>query len=442
MPRDFGKYLVLLIDEHRVTAGVPGDARPVVVDLPGRWSDLPAGDLGELLKNALGAAPPALGRAVVGVPVSWVLTQHLSVPSTDPAVTAGAVRMRMNRDYATDTGELVADYVATRRDAGSDVLLGVTTRGKLRKLEEALTHAGLRAEAVYITAQVFALPAPADATVLRIYPPMLELALVRGGKTVVMRSLSESLSSDDPAGAARAISTSIATDPQLSTTRGRIVLAAEASGKADAHAIISRLNGVTQGNATVIEGTAIDSMRGRAGDDDLLDLLRCRASQTVGNVWTPKRKLAAAAAGLALLVLLLVGGLWWSREHRLNTLRQTALQMRPQADALGEIKARLDGSAAWFDKRVDMLSCILALTECVPTRGELWLAEFRINGDHAGSLQGRAESRGVMLEFLRALQGSDHLTGVALRDSAETQNGERMVRFEITFRLTTTGGAR
>ncbi len=442
MPRDFGKHLVLLIDELRVTAGVPGDALPVVIDLPGRWSDLPAGDLGELLKNALGTAAPALGRAVVGVPVSWVLTQHLSVPSTDPAVTAGAVRMRINRDYATDTGELVADYVATRRDAGSDVLLGVTTRGKLRKLEEALTHAGLRAEAVYITAQVFALPDPADATVLRIYPPMLELALVRGGKTVAMRSLSESLSADDPAGAARVISTSIATDPQLSATRGRIVLAAEASGGADTRAIISRLNGVTQGNASVIDGTAIDSMRRRAGDDDLLDLLRCRASQTVGNVWTPKRKLAAAAAGLALLVLLLVGGLWWSREHRLGTLRQTALQMRPQADALGEIKARLDGSAAWFDKRVDMLSCILALTECVPTRGELWLAEFRINGEHAGSLQGRAESRGVMLEFLRALQGSDHLTGVALRDSAETQNGERMVRFEITFRLTATGGAR
>jgi Tfp pilus assembly protein PilN len=85
---------------------------------------------------------------------------------------------------------------------------------------------------------------------------------------------------------------------------------------------------------------------------------------------------------------------------------------------------------------------MLALTECVPARGELWLAEFRINGEHTGSLQGRAESRGVMLEFLRALQDSDKLTDVALRDSAETQDGGRVVRFEITFRLTGTGGAR
>lgn len=440
MSRDFSKHLVLLIDEHRVTAGAPGDAQPVVIDVPGRWSDLPAEVLGELLKTELGAARLAVVRAVVGVPVSWVLTQHLSVPSSDPAATSGAVRMRMNRDYATDAADLVADYTTTRGDAGSDVLLGVTTRGKLYKLNEALTHAGLRAEAVHITAHMFAGPDPADATVLRIHPPTLELALVRGGITIGLRSLSESLSASDPAAAARAIATAIATDPQLSTTRGRMVLAAEAAGGVDTRAIVSQLNGVSGGNATIIDGSAIDRMRGRGGDDDLLDLLRCRASQNISSVWTPKRKLSAAVAGLVLLVLLPVAGLWWGREHRLSTLRQTALQIRADADALGGIKARLDTSAAWFDKRVDTLSCMLALTGCVPTRGELWLAEFRINGGHTGSLQGRAESRGVMLEFLRALQASDHLTEVALRDSAETQTGGRVVRFEITFRLVSKGG--
>lgn len=441
MSRDFAKHLILLIDEQRVTAGAPGDAQPIVIDLPGRWSDQSPQVLGDLLKDKLGATRLAAGRAVVGVPVSWVLTQHLSVPSSDPVVTAGAVRMRMNRDYATDAGDLVADYTTTRSDAGSDVLLGVTTRSKLHKLDEALTHAGLRTDAVYITAQVFAGPDPADATVLRIHPPMLELALVRGGKTVSMRSLSESLSQGDPVSAARTISTSIAIDPQLSNTRGRMIFAADASGGVDSHAIISQLNGVTRGSATVIDGSAIDVMRERAGDDDLLDLIRCRASQTLSTIWTPKRKIAAGISAVVLLILLLVGGLWWSREHRLSTLRTTASQIRPEADALGQIKSRLDASAPWFDKRVDTLSCMLALTECIPTRGDLWLAEFRINGERTGSLQGRAESRSVMLEFLRALQESDRLTDVALRDSAETQSGDRVVRFEITFRLTPAGRA-
>lgn len=442
MPRDFSKHLILLIDEHRVTAGAPGDAQPVVIDLPGRWSDQTPESLGELLKDGLSASGLAVGRAVVGVPVSWVLTQHLSVPSADPVVTAGAVRVRMNRDYATDAGDLIADYITTKREAGSDVLLGVTTHSKLKKLNEALAHAGLRAEAVYITAQVFAGPEPVDATVLRIHPPMLELALVRGGRTIGMRSLSDTLTADDPAAAARMITTSIVSDPQLSMSRGRMVLAADASGGADARAIVSQLNGVSNGNATIIDTSAIDTMRRRAGDEDLIDLIRCRASHAVSNVWTPRRKLSAVAAGLVLLVLLLVGGLWWGREHRLSTLRETAALMRPEADALGKIKSRLDSSAPWFDKRVDMLSCMLALTECVPTRGELWLAEFRINGERTGSLQGRAESRGVMLDFLLALQDSDKLTDVALRDSAETQNGGRVVRFEITFRLTGTGGTR
>jgi hypothetical protein len=442
MPRDFSKHLVLLIDEHRVTAGAPGDAQPVLIDLSRRWSDQTPEALGELLKDGLSASRLTVGRAVVGVPVSWVLTQHLSVPSADPVVTAGAVRMRMNRDYATDAGDLVGDYTATRNDSISEVLLGVTTRGKLKKLHDVLSLAGLRSEAIYITAQVFADPGKTDATVLRIHPPMLELTLVRGGRTIGMRSLSDTLTADDPAAAARMITTSIATDPQLLMTRGRMILAADASCGADARTIVAQLNGVTQGKAEVINRSAVDTMRLRAGDEDLLDLMRCRASQTINQVWTPKRKLSAAAAGIVLLILLLVGGLWWGREHRLSTLRETAAQMRPEADALGEIKGRLDGSAPWFDKRVDMLSCMLALTECVPARGELWLAEFRINGEHTGSLQGRAESRGVMLEFLRALQDSDKLTDVALRDSAETQDGGRVVRFEITFRLTGTGGAR
>jgi hypothetical protein len=442
MARDASKHLVLLIDEHRVIAGAPGDAGPVTIDLPGRWSDQKPQALGELLKSGLGDARLALGRAIVGVPVSWVLTQHLTVPSTDPVVTAGAVRMRVNRDYATDAGDLVADYTATRGDAGNDVLIGVTTRSKLRRLTEALSHAGLRTEAVYITAQAFADSDPADATVVRVHPPMLELALVRHGKTIGLRSLCETLNDGDPAGAARTIAFSISSDPQLSAMPGRMVLAADAATGVDPRAIVAQLNGVTNGAATVIDGSAIEALRRRAGDDDLLDLMRCRASQTAGTFWTPTRKLGAAIAAVVLVVLLAVGGLWWMRAHRLSSLQAIELQMRPQAESLGAVKQRLDASAPWFDKRMDMLSCMLTLTECVPQRGEMWLAEFRLNGDHTGSLQGRTGSRGVMLEFLRALQASEHLTEVALRDSSESQGDEREVRFEITFRFTNVGGAR
>lgn len=442
MARDAHKQLVMLIDEHRVTAAAPGDAAPVSIDLPGRWSDTQPQVLGELLKEALGSSRLALGRVIVGVPVSWVLTQHLKVPSADPAATAGAVRVRVNRDYATDAGDLIADYTAGRSDAGSDVLIGVTTRAKLNRLNAALDHAGLKAEAVYITAQAFAGKDQPDATVVRVQPPLAELALVRGGRTISLRSLCETLGDGDPAGAARSITASIASDPDLSGQPGRMVLAADAAHGVDPHAIVTHLNGVSQGNATIIDGSAIDVLRKRAGDDDLLDLLRCRATRPVSTAWTPIQKAGLAVAAVAVLTLLGVGGLWWSLEHKLSSLRETEIQMRPETEALGRVKQRLDTSAPWFDKRVDTLACMSVLTECVPKRGGLWLAEFRLNADHNGSLQGRAESRSVMLEFLRTMQASDHMTEVALRDSAETPNGRREVRFEIAFRFTAVGRAR
>jgi Tfp pilus assembly protein PilN len=441
MSRDSNKYLVLLIDEHRVVVAAPGETTPTAIDLPGRWSDQTPELLGELLVKGLGVSRQAVGRVIVGVPVSWVLTQHMSVPSEDRGVTAGAVRMRVNRDYVTDTGDLVADYTTTRSDAGSDVLIGVTTRDKLRRLNEALDHAGLKAEAVYITAQAYAGPEPADAMVVRIQPPMAELALVKNGRTIGLRSLCENLSGDDPAGAARAISSSLASDPELSGLQSKMVFAADATTGDAPHTIATQLNG--DNNTITITGeSAPDALRRRAADDDMLDLLRGRATRETTAAWMPWQKGIAATIAVALIVLLSVGGVWWGREHRLSTLQNTAKQIQPQAESLGKVKQRLDQSAPWFDKRVDTLSCMLALTECVPKQDGLWLAEFRLNADLTGSLQGRSETRGAMLEFLRTIQATESFSGVALRDSAESQNGKREVRFEIVFTYTATRRAR
>lgn len=442
MSRDANKHLVLLIDEHRVVAAAPGDAKPVTIDLPGRWSDQKPEDLGELLKSSLGASRLAVGRVVVGVPVSWVLTQHLSVPSTDPAVTTGAVKLRVNRDYATDAGNLVADYTASRSDTGSDVLIGVTTRAKLRGLNEAMACAGLKPVAIYITTQAYVGNDKSDAIVIRVQPPMAELALVRHGKTMSLRSLCDTLIPNDPAGAARAITSSLASESDLSITSSDLVLASDSSTGLDPRVIVSHLNGLANRTPTIIDSPAIDMLRRCVGSDDLLDLLRCRASQETVGRWSPLQKTGAAVAAIVLIVLLAVGGLWLSREHRLSTLRDTAVQIQPEAEALGLIKQRLDTSAPWFDKRVDMLACMGVLTECIPPRSDLRLTEFRLNADHSGSLQGRAGSRSEMLTFLSAMQTSEQLDGVALRDSAESQNGHREVRFEIAYTFTSNRRAR
>ena len=440
MARDSQKHLVMLIDELRVAVSAPSDTTPVIIDLPGRWSDTRAEELGDVIKDKLGQTRLAMGKVIVGVPVSWVLTQHMHVPSSDPVTTAGAVRVRLNRDYASESSDLIADYTADRRGDGSEILIGVTTRAKINKLNTALDHAGLKAQAVYITAQAFVDRDQADATLVRVQPPLVELALVRGGRTVSLRSLSETLGATDPATAASSITASIASDPQLSNQPGRFLLAADTSTGVDPHAIVTHLNGVSQGRASIIDSKAIDTLRRRAGDDDLLDLLRCRATQPVKTTRSPLHKALLILAGVVLLAIIAVGGLWWSREHQLSSLRADELQMRPQAQALEQVKQRLDASAPWFDNRVDTLSCMAALTQCIPERGDLWLAEFRLGADHSGSLQGRAESRSVMLEYLRAMESSDQLSEVALRDSAETQNGRREVRFEIAFRYSSKGG--
>lgn len=442
MPRDASKHLVIMIDEYRVVAAAPGDTEPVTIDLAGRWSDQDPEALGALLKSGLGASRLAVGRVIVGVPVSWVLTQNLSVPSTDTALTAGAVKLRVNRDYATDAGDLIADYTTSRSDTGNDVLIGVTTRAKLRGLNEALGCAGLKPDAVHITTQAYVGKDLDGATVIRVQPPMAELALVRHGKTIALRSLCDTLMPDDPEGAAKAITSTIASDPELSSEQGEFVLASDPGAGIDPHLIASHFNGVASGSATIIDVSAIDTLRKRACNDDMLDLLRCRASQEVRTTWSPLRKVGIAAAVLALIVLIGVAGLWWGREHRLSTLNNTAITIQPEAESLGRIKQRLDTSAPWFDKRIDMLSCMMVMTECVPKHGGLRLTEFRLNADRGGSLQGRVESRGVMLEFLSAMQASDHLAGVALRDSAESQNGKREVRFEIAFTVTTHRRAR
>ncbi len=431
----------MLIDEHRVVAAAPGDAQPVKIDLPGRWSDMDAATLGALLKNQLGSHRLSLGRVVVGVPVSWVLTQRLSVPSTDTNVAAGAVKMRVSRDYATDAGNLVADYTISRSSGASEVLIGVTTRKKLESLTKTLAEAGLTPVAIHVTAQAYVNEKQADTTLVRIDPPMAELALVRDGRTVGLRSLCDTLD-NDPAGAARAITANIASDPQLSSNQSELVLASDPATGIDPHSIASYLNGVAGGSTSVIDESVIDAMRRRAQQHDMLDLLRCRASKETGRGLTKTQRIGVGVAALVVLLILAVGGLWWSREHRLSTLQATAAGMASDVEMLSEVKSRLDESAPWFDKRVDMLSCMQVLTECVPQRSELRLTEFRLNADKSGSLQGRAETRSQMLEFLRTMQASESLSSVALRDSAQTQNDRGEVRFEIVFNYIAGKGGR
>ncbi len=437
MARDPGKNLVMLIEDERIVLAPPGADTPVSIDLPGRWSDLEAEAIGRLLRDHLGKACPTAGRVLVGVPASWVLTQRLNVPSTDPAMIASAVRLRVNRDYATDAEDLVSDYTISRSDSGSEVLIGVTMRSRLDCLGQALQHAGLKPAAIHITTQAFSDPKQGDASYLRIQSSSAELIRIQHGYVDDLRTLCDGLDATDPETSARSVVSTLMNDPRLSSASGKMILVSDPEQGSICEAIEARLASAGGADQTeTVHESAVEVLKRRASACDLLDLHRCRASHEPSGRWTPRRKLGAYAAAAALLIVIGVGGMWWSREYRLSSLQAQALSMQPEAEALGLVKQKLDDTGAWFDKRVDILSCLHELTQCVPSDSGLRLTELRMNADHGGSLQGRSGSRGAMLRYLDAMQASDRLADVELRDSAEAVNGKREVRFEIVFRVT------
>lgn len=442
MSREAGKYRVMLIEEKRVVLDAPDGAAPLTIDLPGRWSDLDPETIGNLIRDRAGGASANAGRVLIGAPASWVLSKALHVPSNEPAVIAAAVRLRISRDYATDSDELVGDYTVKRGETGSDVLIGVTTRARLDRLGKVLELIGLTPAAIHLTTQAYVDPAQPEATYLRIKHSTAEAVHVEQGRTTDLRTVCNSLGTTDTQTAARTITGSLATDPRLSGS-DRLVLVADPGSEPIVEAVNAIMTESGRGDAILtINESPADVLRRRALAADMLDLHRCRASQAPTVAWSPTRRIAVAAVVAAALLVIGVGGLWWSREHRLASLNAQQVAMSPQAEALGQVKKQLDDTAAWFDKRIDMIACMNQLTGCVPKTGELRLTELRLNADHSGSLQGRAGSRDTMLRFLDTMQASEQLTNVALRDSAESSNGRREVRFEIVFTMPAGGRAR
>jgi len=385
------------------------------------------------------AAPPK--AAAVGLPARWVMTHHHPCPPVGDEQRREIARLQAERLAAGVSDKLTTDYQHGGGGERTGVLIAAVQTARLRAIEAGLREAGLTLRAAVPTALTCPPPSDEPALAVLIEPGSVTALHANDGRWV---GLSELPVGDD--------------DPADDAGRARLVAAlrrqavSSPAGLGDRPAVT--LFDATGGAAAALEpvraaieaGVGPCTMRAVDTVAQVADAAVGRAEPAVNFADTrlavaPRRQLpkparwAAIAALIVLAAGLAVGGLWWQQRSELRGLEQEHAQLSTRAAELEQVLDDSRAVAGWFDDRPPVLACMLALTDTFPQRRGLWVTRLSLDDELEGSIQGRALSRELMLEYVAAMRGSPRLDAVVLRDWHETGRDDRVVVFEIAFRF-------
>ncbi len=405
------------------------------------WQD-DAATLGKHLEAMLAsAASPSSSNLSrnpprVALDSSWVLVQSLTVPSADPHVIAGAVRMRVARDYATAADGLAVDFVVRDHSQGAHVLLAAVRRDRLVKINEVLQHAKLLTTsrsrsglAIHLAAEMFP---PARTQGGAGNEASAELVITPVGSAIIGRSslnagrldyLSD-LSGDSA-------------DMMVEQLRLALMSQSEVGDVQQVRYADPSSRTLAEGCASVlgVRASAVDGAMGFADDVEAINFTRARLDQPLKQSIPAWKRWSAMAAILALVVLLGFGWTWWSRAKDVNRLEERLAELTPKVEAVQATASTLRSAEPWFRHRAPVLNCLYELTIHQPENGELRVTGFTFTDGQDGTLACRADRESTMHAYVTGLGASEALSEVRLRDWSEYTGDQRGVQFEISFQF-------
>lgn len=381
-------------------------------------------------------------RAVVGLGTRWLLVHHEVVPPADARALHGILRLRIEKRYVTDRRELRFDYqAAPAPDGQGGVLLVGAQRERLGRVQAVLASAGIVPIAVTASALATGSGAGrADGVVVLLDDDGASVLVMTGGQCASLVSCpapSAELATDDGRhrfveDLRRSVTLSGAHVPD----EGLDVLLLDAAPRTDEdQRALGAAVGAGLGRCDVqvshVPEQLVRAVLGRRSR--LADLL---AERLDGG--PPRRRSRRRVwLGRVAIVLLVVApglGFFWQRSAaHVASLRRAHAAVRPEADRLEQRRLDVRAAAGWFDERPPILDCLLELTRAFPGRGHMWVTSLKLDASANGALKGKADDKAVMLDYVNAMQDSQLLDGVALRDWHETGRDARIVVFEIVF---------
>ncbi len=380
--------------------------------------------LGEFLKKQGFTAD----KAVVGVPAKWVIAVEKDIPPSSSDQARAMLRLQAERLPLADNGELVFDFAGEQNPGkAGKVLLVAMLRKQYTRIEQFITAAGLRLEAV--TPTVLALSAAAasraggkkSAPLLMLNRTAAEVVWQRGNAPQMMRHVSVTI----PNGHGPAIG-------PLGTELRRAV--AMSGNGSDGVNEMTLLDGIGLAQPEIDELSERVGVKVRISDG--MSMLGVQSPPRPSSTESPghyapalalalagtdrammplnfadsrlappperrfgNKTIIAAILGVALLVYISILMIDNSRvERELNQVKADRAELKQKVTDATTLRNRVEYANGFFgERRTPMLDCLLEITQIYQVEDPFWAVNFQMNEDRdakdMGMITGRVEGR-------------------------------------------------
>jgi hypothetical protein len=168
-----------------------------------------------------------------------------------------------------------------------------------------------------------------------------------------------------------------------------------------------------------------------AGRTDPFEFLPPRVSawQRVSSRYAPGKLRKVAA--LAILVVLVVVGLFGYQYWQLASLRNRWLAIAPEVKELEDVSSRISQYRPWFDPSFRCLSILRQLTAAFPEDGSVTAKTVEIRDMNAVTCSGNAESYAALIRTVHLLG-----TNSGVSDLVPQTRGKSPIQFSFEYRVT------
>ncbi len=420
--------------------------------------------LGDRLRAFLKDERFSSRRCVIGMEATWLTAREKTLPPGAAGSLRDILAIAIEREFASDRGDLLFDYVEMpATDAGQSILLVAAPRRQIVFLRETARAAGLSVRG--ITSSTVALACSGNGSgggghlVLHLFPGGAELAGVSDGVPDLIRRLPVPISADEPVdgcvdGLVDELRRVLALLPGESAAAraGRLLVwSAVPFGERQRAILAERLDltvGLRDRPRGIDTGTMVGGDRGGrfsaaaavaagmlGGRSPAVDFANSRLAPPKES--TLFRKITwAAVTAVALLAALIAAVMDWRADLRETADMESRLAaMAPDIERARKIIDRTSFARNWYDRRPAFMDCLYRLTLLFPPAGGIWVTTLTLEENMQVVIAGKADRESTVLALLDGMTGDPRFTGVKPLYLRRPEKGGREISFGMSCRF-------
>jgi len=397
-------------------------------------------------------------KAIIGIPVKWLMIREKTVPTLSKDSIAGIMKIHAEREFSLTPEELALDYTGPAAgDKSNRLFLLAMLRSNLDKLILAVRWAGLDVLSVTVSSVVLfsmiraRMLAPVPRYFLYLRDDYAEFCARDGEQIVDVRYIQKDIKKE-PGAFATELRRIMSYYSNASLADQLLVWNASSDPLREE---MKTLLGSLPSQVKMIEGNRnsfvdkLDLPAGENADSFIAPLLLARTFNTADPFYIDflhsrmnvkasiiKRNqvvwASAAAAGICILFLVIFF-LWRGEKKDVSKLRARLDGMNADVNTTKDIIEKVKMSGGWYAERPKILDCLSALTAVFPEEGKIWVTSLAITEKMDGVISGRATDEKNVIDILDQLKANNHFFDVQMIYLQNNGTSSQDVSFSMNF---------